>query len=203
MKPHRLPAVYEWVPWLAEKFTVFQVEPLGYGRSAKTSHHPLVPLHEQVHAVLDQERVDRFVVWGYSAGGAMALTVAQASDRVTAAVCGGWSPAERQSDARLQRIDREQRAPVSQRAFWRWHSSSNWLDELAALDLPVLVYVGNDDRPRVRGPRSIPRTRAALIELGITVFEFADLDHLTCQSEPAFSTRVGPAVIGWFDDIQP
>jgi hypothetical protein len=105
----------------------------------------------------------------------MALVVAQASRRVTAMVCGGWSPAERQSEAQLRRMDAEQRAPVSQRAFWHWHSRFNWMDELAAMQIPKLVYVGSNDRPRVRGPRGVPRTREALVERGVKVLEFEGL----------------------------
>lgn len=200
-KPHRgkRNALYGWVPWLASRYTVFQVEPLGHGWSDRPRDHPTVGIHEQIHTVLDQEGVDRFGVWGYSAGGAMAMVVAQASPRVTAMVCGGWSPTERYSEAALRRMDREQRMPVGQRAAIDWYQRFIWLDELAVMQIPRLVYVGARDGPRVRGPRGIPRTRDALVERGVVVLEFEGLDHDTCMQEPAFSTIVGPTVANWLD----
>jgi pimeloyl-ACP methyl ester carboxylesterase len=151
---------------------------------------------------MDQEAIDRCPVWGYSAGGAMALAMAQASARVTAVVSGGWSPAERQSDAAVRRIDRLGRMPAGQRAFIDWYRRFNWLEELAVMAIPRLVYVGTDDGPRMRGPRGIPRTRSALIDAGVTLLEFDGLDHLTCMSDPAFSTYVGPAILDWLADVR-
>jgi pimeloyl-ACP methyl ester carboxylesterase len=200
VKPHRLPRVYELVPLLCSRYTVIQIEPLGFGSSDRPADHPGADVHEQVLAVLEQQRVDRFIVWGYSLGGAMSLAVARASARVTACVVGGWSPTDGPSATRLQRMDRERRAPVASRAFWRSYARFDWLDELAAKRLPTLVYVGTDDRPRTRGPRGIPRTRQALAERGVTVVEFSGLDHRTCNAEPALSTRVVPSVMDWLDD---
>lgn len=199
LKPHPEPRDYEFAPWLAARYTVFQIEPLGYARSDRPARYPQRGIHEQVHAVLDQEGIARSVVWGYSKGGAMALAVAQASPRVTAVVCGGWSPAERHSEARLRRMEREERPPVAARTFWRWYSGFNWLDELALMQLPKVVYVGTEDTPRVRGPRGVPRTREALIERGVNLLELEGLDHEACMREPAVSTRVGPAIIERLD----
>jgi pimeloyl-ACP methyl ester carboxylesterase len=195
VKPHRGPKVYEFVSVLSRRYTLVQIEPLGHGWSDRPSPHPTGGVHEQVHAVLDQEGVDRFVIWGYSAGGAMAMAVAAASDRVTAMVCGGWSPAERPNEAAMERGG----TPAGQRAFWHWYAAFDWMDELGAMQIPRLVYVGTDDGPRMRGPRGIPRTRGALSERGVTVMELGGLDHLTCMAEPAFSARVGPAVTSWLD----
>ena len=199
VKPHRGARVYDFAAWLAARYTVIQIEPLGYGWSDRPQHHPPGDIHAQIHAVLDAEGIDRFVVWGYSAGGAMAMAVARESLRVTAMVCGGCSPADRVSEAVLRRMDREQRPAISQRQFWRWHSGINWLEELATIKVPKLVYVGSEDGPRVGGPRGVTRTRSDLVAQGVTVLEFGGLDHATCMSEPAFSARVGPAVTQWLD----
>lgn len=115
-KPHREPRLFPFALWLAARYMVIQIEPLGHGRSDRPRDHPPGGVHEQVHAVLDEEGVDRYAVWGYSKGGAMSLAIAQASTRVTATVCGGWSPAERYSEAALRRIDRQGRMPIGQRA---------------------------------------------------------------------------------------
>jgi pimeloyl-ACP methyl ester carboxylesterase len=197
LKPHGGPRIYAFARALAAHHTVIQIDPLGYAHSDRPAEHAPGEIHEHVHAVLDRERIDRFVVWGYSLGGAMALGVARASSRATAMVCGGWSPAERLSEAHLRRLDRAPRLPERDRVFWRWHSGVDWLKELSAMPLPRLVYVGSDDGPRVRGPRGIPRTRSALEALGVHVVELDLLDHAACMHEPAFSTRVEPAVRSW------
>jgi pimeloyl-ACP methyl ester carboxylesterase len=187
LKPHGGPWIYAFASALAGHYTVIQVDPLGYAHSEGVAEHGPGDVHEQIHTVLDQDGVDRFVVWGYSLGGAMAVAVAHASRRVTAMVCGGWSPAERISEARLRRMDRSPRLPDRDRVFWHWHSRFDWLKELSAMQMPRLVYVGTDDPPRVRGPRGIPRTKSALEGLGVQVLEFDGLDHATCMNEPAFS----------------
>jgi pimeloyl-ACP methyl ester carboxylesterase len=197
VKPHRGSRVYPWAQRLAARYTVIQIEPLGHGWSDRPLDHPPGGVHEQVHAVLDGEGIDCFPIWGYSAGGTMALTITQASPRVTAMVCGGSSPAERLSEAQLRRMDREKRMPIGQRAFWHWHSRFDWMTELELMRVPRLVYVGTEDGPRARGPRGIPRVRGALEERGVKVVELDGLDHITCMTEPAFSTRVEPVVTRW------
>ena len=197
VKPHRGTRVYEFAAVLARRYMVIQIEPLGFGWSDRPEPYPAGGVHEQVHAVTDQEGVDRFAIWGYSAGGAMAMAVTQASTRVLAMVGGGWSPAARPSTAHLQRMDRERRGSAGQRAFWHWYTRFNWMDELAVTQVPRLVHVGTEDGPRMQGPRGIPRTRTALMDRGVRVVEFDGLDHATCMAEPAFSTQVAPAVTDW------
>ena len=88
---------------------------------------------------------------------------------------------------------------IGQRAFWHWHSGFDWLTELSLIDVPRLVYVGTEDAPRMRGPRGIPRVRGDLENRGVEVHELDGLDHITCMTEPAFSTRVEPMVVEWLD----
>jgi pimeloyl-ACP methyl ester carboxylesterase len=197
VKPHRSPKIYDLMALLSDRYTVIQIEPLGFGWSDRPSDYPPAGVHEQVLTVLDREGVDSFAVWGYSQGGAMSLAIAQATRRVTAMVAGGWSPMGAPTDAWMRRADRKQQIPIGSRVFWRWYARFDWLDELATMQCPRLVYVGTADRPRMSGPRGIPRTRDALAQRGVTVMEFRGLDHGTCNAEPALSACVVPAVLDW------
>jgi hypothetical protein len=64
---------------LSDTCQVFEVAPLGYGYSDRVPGYVGDRLAEQVLRVLDHHDVDDFVVWGYSAGGAMALCTAQST----------------------------------------------------------------------------------------------------------------------------
>ena len=113
-------------------------------------------------------------------------------------ITGGFAPVNGgPTDARLARMDREQRVPVASRAFWHWLKQFDWLEELAVMPCPRLVYVGTEDN--TQGP-GIRRTRPALTDRGVTVLEFDGLDHKACDSEPAVSSRVIPAVTTWLDE---
>lgn len=198
VKPHRYPKDYLQLRLLADRYQVIQVEPLGFGASDRPHNFPAAGLHEQVLAVVDREAVGRFVVWGYSQGGAMAAAVAQASPRVAAVVAGGFSLATQPTDAWVDRMDREQRVPVAARTFWHQFKRFDWIEELAAMMRPRLLYVGGEDRVHAAGLR---RTRASLADRGATVVEFDGLDHRACDCEPAVSTRIVPTVVGWLDNM--
>lgn len=182
---------------LSDRYQVIQVEPLGFGSSDRPQDYPDAGLHEQVLAVADREAVGRFVIWGYSQGGAMAAMVAQASPRVAGMVAGGFSLATEPGAAWVDRMERQQRVPVAARTFWRRFTRFDWVGELAAMGCPRLLYAGRDDRARAAGLR---RTRASLTDGGAAVIEFDGLDHRTCNSEPAMSTRIVPAVASWLND---
>jgi pimeloyl-ACP methyl ester carboxylesterase len=117
VKPHRHPRDYPQLRLLAGRYRVIQVEPLGFGASGRPLDYPGAGLHEQVLAVADHEAVDQFALWGYSQGGAMAAAVAQASPRVTALICGGFSLTTEPTAAWMNRMEREQRVPVAARVF--------------------------------------------------------------------------------------
>ena len=70
-----------YVPFerLADRYTMVQIEPLGFGGSDRPANCPPGGVHEQVLRVCDQEDVAEFAVWGFSQGGAMACAVAQAT----------------------------------------------------------------------------------------------------------------------------
>jgi hypothetical protein len=61
----------------------------------------------------------------------------------------------------------------------------------------ALVYVGSDDRPRVRGPRGIARTKRLLEQHGVAVMVFDGLDHHTIGTEPQLTATVLPRVLAW------
>jgi pimeloyl-ACP methyl ester carboxylesterase len=194
LKPHRLrkTGMYELGSMLTDRFTVLEIEPLGYAYSDRPAGW--YAIHEQVEAVADHERVDEFVVWGYSRGGWMALATARESGRVKGVVAGGCAPLDAPTDAQLRRYPEG-----ADKEFWLWYRGFDWLAELGAMTIPRLVYVGSEDGPRVRGPRGIPRTRDLLTRAGVTVLVFEGLDHLTCHNGSALSTLVVPTVLDWLD----
>jgi hypothetical protein len=194
VKPHRHPRDYPHLGLLAGRYRVIQVEPLGFGASDRPPDHPDAGIDEQVLAVADREAAERFAVWGYSQGAAMAAVVAQASRRVTALVAGGFSLATEPTRAQVARMEREQTVPAMSLAFWRQYTRFDWTAELAAMACPRLVYLGSEERTRAAGLR---RTRAALVTGGTTVLEFDGLDHQTCSAEPALSARIIPKVTEW------
>jgi hypothetical protein len=196
VKPHRDPAVYPQVRLLSDQYRVIQIEPLGFGRSDRPRDYPTTGLHEQVLAVLDNEDVDRFIVWGYSQGAAVAAAVAQATTRAVAMIAGGFSLIDQPTDAWMRRMDREESVPVAARTFWHWYKRFNWLHEMAAMDQAALVYAGREDRAQAPG---VVRSQEALTACGVTVIQFDGLDHNACNREPALSTRIAPAVTGWLD----
>jgi pimeloyl-ACP methyl ester carboxylesterase len=197
VKPHRYPKEYIELSQLSDRFRVIQVSPLGFGDSDRPEDYPPAGIHEQVLRVADSEAADRFVIWGYSQGGAMAVAVAQASARVTALVAGGCSLLDRPTDAWIKRMDREQRVPVAARAFWHWYRRFDWLRELGAMQFPKLVYVGTMDRQQASGVR---RSYELLRGQGVSVVQFDGLDHLTCHRDPDFSQRVVPTLVKWLDE---
>jgi pimeloyl-ACP methyl ester carboxylesterase len=196
VKPHRTPKDYPHVGVLDKRYRMIQIEPLGCGASERPREYSSYGLHEQVLAALDHERVDRFVVWGYSQGGAMAAVVAQASDRVVALVAGGYSLVDRPTDTHGARMGRDGRVPATHLAFWHGYKRYDWLQVLATMRCPRLVYVGGNDRAFAPGVR---RTRELLMDRGVTVAEFEGLDHQTCNSEPAVSSRIVPRVVEWLN----
>jgi pimeloyl-ACP methyl ester carboxylesterase len=90
---------------LADRYTMVQIEPLGFGRSERPAGYPAGGVHEQVLAVCDEEGVGDFAVWGFSQGGAMACAIAQATPRARLIVCGGFDVLRGLSDAWVARMN--------------------------------------------------------------------------------------------------
>lgn len=176
---------------LADRYTMVQVEPLGFCRSDRPDPYPAAGIHEQILAVCDQEDIPEFAVWGFSQGGAMACAIAQATPRARLMVCGGFNVLRDLSDAWLARMNRERRVPVGSRAFWNWFHSYDWHLELRRMAAPKLMYWGTLDSQRVS-----LKDQHVLRALGVHVAEFPGLDHRGC----GLGDRAGPVtemVAGW------
>jgi pimeloyl-ACP methyl ester carboxylesterase len=180
---------------LSDVWQVFEISPLGYGRSDRVPGYAGEFLVDQVLAVLDHHRVQDFVVWGYSKGGAMASCIARATPRAAALVCGGYSQLDFLTDGVMRRLDRRLRADHPSRSLWPWVQSFDWREELTALSRPALFYWGSDDRQMARGLR---RARELLWPPGIEFLEFAGLDHGSFD-ESALGHLVIPAVREWIE----
>jgi pimeloyl-ACP methyl ester carboxylesterase len=171
---------------LGDRWRVFQVHPLGYGDSDRVPGHTGEGLAGQVLRVLDKHDVDRFVVWGYSKGGAMALCVARQSERAAGFVCGGFAP-QVITSAVLQRLDRRLRPDHPSRSLWWWFRQVDWDAELRAMSCAQLFYWGADDRRMAPPLRALDAPRAALVEL-------PGLDHAACNEPDALEHVVVPTV---------
>ena len=81
---------------LAEEYRVIAIDHLGHGESDKpydaAVYEPRLIVSDIV-AVLDAERVDSALVWGFSMGAQYAAALAMLEPaRVSALVCGGYAP---------------------------------------------------------------------------------------------------------------
>jgi pimeloyl-ACP methyl ester carboxylesterase len=153
-----------------------QIEPLGFGRSDRPDPYPPVDIHEQILAVCNQEDISDFAVWGFSQGGAMACTTAQATPRARLLVCGGFNVLRGLSNAWLARMNCERRIPVGSRTFWNSFHSYDWHAELRQIAVPKLMYWGTADAQRVS-----LKDQYILRDLGVEFVEFAGLNHGDCS----------------------
>ncbi|GAA3144089.1 pimeloyl-ACP methyl ester carboxylesterase [Kribbella aluminosa] len=64
LKNKRRPPDYAISDFLAERFRVFQLHPVGFGASDRPDAYDFGSINDQVLAVLDHEGVERFGVWG-------------------------------------------------------------------------------------------------------------------------------------------
>ena len=84
------------------RYTVIQIEPLGFCHSDRADRYEIT-VADQILTICEGMGIDRFAVWGYSQGGAMACTVARASSQVGALICGGYNVFREPSPAWLAR----------------------------------------------------------------------------------------------------
>lgn len=179
---------------LSENYRVFQVAPLGYGYSDRVPGYAGERLAAQVLRVLDHHGVDHFVVWGYSAGGAMALCVARSTSRAVGAIIGGFSPSDL-SPGRLRQLDRRLAPDHPSRSLWWWFTEFDWTAEVAAMPCALLFYWGSEDRMMAKPLR---RMRGQLDPQGVADFvEVPGLDHAGCNAPTAWESEVVPAAARW------
>ena len=185
---------------LGDRWRVFQVHPLGYGYSERVPGYAGEALAAQVLAVLDHHGADRFVVWGYSQGGAMAACIARATPRTAGLVCGAYSLLDHPTDARMRQMDRRLPPNHPSRTLWTWVKRFDWAEELRSLHCPSLFYWGREDRNQARGLRRAQELLGGHDLFGGQDIEFAEYAGLGHEAggEPQFLTdTVTPMVVDW------
>lgn len=183
---------------LSDRYRVFEISPIGYGRSDRVRGYAGELLVDQVCAVLDQHDVDRFVVWGYSAGGGKALCIARATDRVAGLVWGGYSPLNLPTPGILRQMDKRMPADTAARSFWAWIAQFDWADELRAMSCPRLLFWGSEDTS-VDMAKRIRRSRGPLEALDVDLIEFPGVGHMVGGDETLLRELVFPAVTSWIE----
>ena len=98
-----------YVDGIGDEYRVIAVDRLGHGESDKP-HDPVEYLEQLIVAdivgVLDAERVDRALVWGFSMGARNAASLAvMEPTRVAALVCGGGGPLPGSEGFRQRTLD--------------------------------------------------------------------------------------------------
>jgi pimeloyl-ACP methyl ester carboxylesterase len=178
---------------LSDRWQMFQIAPLGYGYSERVPGYTGELLPDQILAVLDRHDVDRFVVWGYSAGGAMALSIARATPRAAGLVCGGFTP-HFLTPGTMRQLDRRLRPDHPSRSLWWWHNSFDWSDEVSTMSCSRLFYWGSEDRQMAKRLR---RTSEQLTLQDVDFIEFPGLDHGGCSTPESLESPVVPTVADW------
>jgi pimeloyl-ACP methyl ester carboxylesterase len=173
LKNNRQPREFPAAGWLADRFRVVEVHPVGFGASDRPTAYDFGSIGEQVLAVLDHEGLDRFAVWGFSQTAAMAAMVARTTTRATALVMGGLPPIGFPGDSEMSRLEREPRLPRPPLEFWRAYRAHDWHHELRAFAGTKVVYIGTADQ----AIRSLRRLRPVLVGIGCRYLEFEGLDH--------------------------
>lgn len=194
-----------YVDRLADQFQLIRVDPLGHGDSAKP-HDPSLyhsdEIASDVVAVLDQEAVHTAIIWGFSAGGQIALGVASvAPSRVAAVICGsgGWRNEPVAEAAWCQPIAELMRSPGGLGQFWATlgftapeaveealahndalavaaalEGSTGWRPEYDQLRVPILSYSGDHE--------DLDHNDRLMARLGAAVHVLTNAGHLDCFS---------------------
>lgn len=179
---------------LTDRWQVIELCPLGYGYSDRVPGYAGERLVEQVHAVLDHRGVDRFVVWGFSAGAAKAACVARASPRAAGVVCGAFDLVTQPTPGSMRRMDRRLAPDQPARSLWWWYTRFDWADELARMPCTRLVYWGSEDRHQAKGLR---RARQMLALGDVDFVEYPGVGQ-EVGGDPALVERfVVPTFVEW------
>jgi len=181
---------------LGDRWQVFEIAPLGFGRSDRVPGYAGELLPDQILTVLDQHGVDRFIIWGYSAGGAMAACIARATSRTAALVCGGFSLLGVPTPGAMRQMDRRLAPDHPSRSLWAWVMSFDWADELRSMTCPRLMYWGSEDTSAQMAKR-LRRDREQLADTDIDFLEFAGLGHAEVAGDEVLTDLVIPAVADW------
>jgi pimeloyl-ACP methyl ester carboxylesterase len=179
---------------LGDHWQLFHITPVGYGLSDRVPGYAGEALPEQVLAVLDHHGVERFAIWGYSAGGAMAACVARATTRAAGFVCGGFSLFDQFTPGTLRQLDRRLHPDHASRSLWWWVNSFDWTREVQDMSCPCLLYWGSDDRQMAKKLR---RRQIQLLPSDVHFVEFAGLDHGACATRESLEEPVVPTIEHW------
>lgn len=149
--------------------------------------------------MLDDDGVDRFVVWGYSKGGAMAACVAQRTPRTAGLVCGASSLLDHPTEAQMRRMEGRLRPGHPSRTLWAWVRRFHWAQELRTMPCPSLFYWGSEDR-HARGLRRARELLSGQDLFGgqdVEFVEYPGLGHEAGGDPHLLATRVIPMVVDW------
>ena len=178
---------------LSDRWQVFQIHPLGYGYSERVSGYAGEALVDQVVAVLDHAGVDRFVVWGISAGGAMAASIARGTPRTAGLVCGAYSVLDHPSDAQMRQMDRRMPPDHPSQTLWAWVRRFDWAEEFRTLACPGLFYWGSDDKHG----KGLRQARDLLGGSAHEFVEYPGLGHEAGGDPDFLADTVIPMVVDW------
>ncbi|WP_371405235.1 alpha/beta hydrolase [Kribbella sp. NBC_00662] len=176
IKNNRRPPDLPIADWLAQRFRVLQIHPVGFGASDRPDEYDFGSIGDQVLTVLDHQGIDQFAVWGFSQPACMSAMAARSTDRATALVMGGVPPIGFPTEAEMGRMEREPRLPRPALEFWRSYRAHDWHHELRLYSGAKVAYLGTAD-PAIRRFR---RLKPVLEGIGFTYLEFDGLTHSTC-----------------------
>jgi pimeloyl-ACP methyl ester carboxylesterase len=181
---------------LSDLWQVFEVSPVGYGRSDRVPGYAGEALPDQILTVLDHHGVDRFMIWGYSKGGAMAACIARATPRAAALVCAAFALGAIPTDGGMRQMDRRVRPDDSDRTLWTWVKGIDWADELRSMTLPRLFFWGSEDTS-VQMAKRLRRMRELFVNEDIDFIEFPGFGHADIGSDEVSTELVFPTVVEW------
>ena len=192
-----------YVEALATEYRVLAVDRLGHGQSDKP-HDPTLYLEELIVsdlvAVLDAERIERVLVWGFSMGARNAASLAVFHPgRVAALVCGGTVPLPRAEERHARTVstaelvstvdgfelvlrsigtpDEGVRESVARNDLAAlsacMRASAEWFTSADDVRVPMLWYFGTDDQGGFA-----PEELELAERLGAETFTIAGANHV-------------------------
>ncbi len=137
-----------YVDELVGEYSCVIIDPRGFGKSSRPAEAEAMRLEEQaadVLAVADALGLDPFALWGQSAGGCVAFTLAAAHpSRVTAIVASGAAPPLDESDW-SEWCDGSRELAGSFRAAHDWRDLIETVAAAEGLALPTWVSENESD----------------------------------------------------------
>ena len=207
----------DWLNRLTDRYRVLLIDYPNIGKSHVPAPQDMVidRVCADMLGVASAAGFERFAWAGYTWGSVVGLHLAARSPRVSALICGGWSPLGAQYGDMLEAV----RQPPTQHAmtvlrepaqYAQWstfyESFINWneLETVSSIACPKLLYYGANAEPDVAGglrylriARTNRARRAELERLGWTVTEIPDADN-NVLVEPA---RVVPILRSFLDAV--